>query len=237
MGFIAKPRTLNESMRTDTILPHGATKQVCPATTTQKFQSILLVGPPGVGKGTQGELLSRIPGMYHLSSGAMFRELDTDSELGRIFHKYASLGDLVPDEITVQIWRDYVQKQVSEATYNPARDLLILDGIPRNTMQADLINPHVNVLRIIYMICENQEVMFQRIRGRASKENRFDDSQEGIVRHRWEVYKQETEPLIDHYPQELVRIVDADTIPAAVLQQILAAVVPVQKEHFKPAFM
>ena len=224
-------------MRTDTILPHGANNRVCPATTTQKFQSVLLVGPPGVGKGTQGELLAQIPGMYHLSSGAMFRELDTDSELGRIFHKYASLGDLVPDEITVQIWRDYIQKQVAEDTYNPARDLLILDGIPRNTAQADLINPHVNVLRIIYMICENQEVMFRRIRGRATKESRFDDSQEAIVHHRWQVYKQETEPLIDHYPQELVRIVDAEAIPAAVLQQILSAVVPVQKEHFSPAFM
>lgn len=223
-------------MRTDTILPHGANNRVCP-TTTQKFQSILLVGPPGVGKGTQGELLSQIPGMYHLSSGAMFRELDPGSELGRIFHKYASLGDLVPDEITVQIWRDYVQKQVAEDTYDPARDLLILDGIPRNTAQADLINQHVNVLRIIYMICENQEVMFRRIRGRATKENRFDDSQEAIVRHRWQVYKQETEPLIDHYPQELVRIVDAEAIPAAVLQQILSAIVPVQKEHFSPAFM
>ena len=233
-------------MRTDTNLPHGITKShvggVCHSASlntdaTQKYRSILLAGPPGVGKGMQGALLGQIPGMYHLSSGEMFRKLDTDSTLGRIFHEYASRGDLVPDEITVQIWQDYVATQVAEHTYDPGRDLLILDGIPRNVAQAALIEAHIRVLKIVYMVCENQEVMFQRIRGRAVKENRFDDSQEAVVRHRWKIYKRDTEPVIDYYPQELVRIVDADTIPAAVLQQILMAVVPVQMEHFAPAFM
>ncbi len=233
-------------MRTDTNLPHGATEPhvsgVCHSAplkvdATQKYQSVLLVGPPGVGKGTQGELLARIPGMYHLSSGEMFRQLDTDSHLGQIFHKYATLGDLVPDEITVQIWRDYVAAQVAERTYDPARDLLILDGIPRNVAQAALIDSDINVLKIIYMVCENQEVMFQRIRGRAAKEHRLDDAEEAVVRYRWDVYKRETEPLIDYYPQEFIRIIDADTIPAEVLHQILAAIVPVQKMHFSLSLM
>ncbi len=227
-------------MRTDKNFPHAAKEPLANkpiADETQKYQSVLLVGPPGVGKGTQGELLSRIPGIYHLSSGNMFRQLDPNSAPGKLFHKYATRGDLVPDEITVKIWKDYIQTQVLEKTFNPGHDLLILDGIPRNIKQASLIKPYVKVLKILYMICTNPEVMFQRIRGRAAKEHRLDDAQESIVRYRWEIYKQETEPLIDCYPQELVRIVDAETIPAEVLQQILEAVVPIQKKHFSPPLM
>ncbi len=227
-------------MRTDKNLPHAATgplRRKTQAGNTQKYQSVLLVGPPGVGKGTQGELLSGIPGIYHLSSGDMFRQLEPHSDLGKIFHEYATRGDLVPDDITVKIWRHYMQTQISKQEYNPNCNLLILDGIPRNIKQAALIAPYINVLKIIYMICENQQVMFSRIRGRAAKEHRLDDAQESIVRHRWTVYKRETEPLIDYYSQELIRIVDADTIPAEVLLQILSAVIPVQKEHLSPPFL
>ena len=68
---------------------------------------------------------------------------------------------------------------------------------------------------------DDREVMFKRIRGRALKEKRQDDTDELVARYRWDIYKQETEPLIDHYPQEMIRIIDADTIPAEVLSQIL----------------
>jgi adenylate kinase len=76
--------------------------------------------------------------------------------------------------------------------------------------------------------------MFERIRGRALKERRRDDTDELVARYRWDIYKQETEPLIDHYPQEMIRIIDADTIPAEVLSQILTTIVPIQKACFSP---
>ena len=87
------------------------------------------------------------------------------------------------------------------------------------------------------MVCEDREVMFRRIRGRALKENRIDDSEEIVVRYRWDVYKRETEPLIDYYPQDLIRIIDADAIASDVLHQILSTLVPIQKDHFKNPLM
>lgn len=198
------------------------------------YRAVVLVGPPGVGKGTQGKLLSKIPGIFHISSGDMFRELDVESDLGQIFHDYATHGKLVPDDITVKTWQNYVKNKVKQEVYNPETDLLILDGIPRNIEQVELLSPHVKVLKVLYMVCEDREVMFERIRGRAIKEHRNDDSDEFVVRYRWDYYKQFTEPIIDYYSQELVRIIDADTIPADVLNQILSAIVPVQKECFSP---
>ena len=124
-----------------------------------------------------------------------------------------------------------------DGVYTPECDLLILDGIPRNITQARLMEPYIEVFKIIYMVCEDREVMFKRIRGRSLKENRIDDSEELVVRYRWDVYKRETEPLIDHYPQKLIRLIDADNIASDVLHQILSAIVPIQKKYFKPPLM
>ena len=201
------------------------------------FQSVLLVGPPGVGKGTQGKLLSHIPGIFHLSSGDMFRELDEDSELGQLFHQYATHGEFVPDDITIKTWQNYVKTKVEQKVYNPETDLLVLDGIPRNIAQAELLSPYINILRILFMVCEDREVMFERIRGRAIKEKRLDDADELVARYRWDLYKRDTEPLIDHYPQEMIRIIDANSIPAEVLHQILSVIVPIQKKCFSPPLL
>ena len=127
--------------------------------------------------------------------------------------------------------------RVCEQTYNPKNNLLLLDGIPRNITQANLMAPFVKVFKVIYMVCEDREVMFKRIRGRSLKENRIDDAEELVVRYRWDVYKRETEPLIDYYPQERIRIVDANALAADVLYQILSTIVPIQKKHFKPPLM
>ena len=199
-----------------------------------RYRSVVLVGPPGVGKGTQGKLLASIPGIFHLSSGDMFRELDDESDFGQLFHEYATRGDLVPDDITVKIWLQYVKKKVEQGVYDPESDLLILDGIPRNLAQAELLSPYVKILKILFMVCEDREVMFERIRGRALKEKRRDDADELVVRYRWDLYKRDTEPMIDHFTQDMVRIIDADMIPAGVLHQILSALVPIQKSCFSP---
>ena len=201
------------------------------------YQAVMLVGPPGVGKGTQGKLLAQIPGIFHVSSGDMFRELDVNSKCGQIFQEYAGIGKLVPDHITIKIWQDYMAAKVREQIYSPETDLLILDGIPRNIAQAGLMAPYIKLFKVIYMVCEDREVMFKRIRGRSLKENRIDDSEEIVVRYRWDVYKRETEPLIDYYPQDLIRIIDADTIAVDVLYQILSTIVPIQKSHFKTPLM
>ena len=69
-----------------------------------RYRSILLLGPPGVGKGTQGKLLGSIPGFFHLATGEMFRGMDKDSTLGKEVVSYSPRGELVPDEVTVRLW-------------------------------------------------------------------------------------------------------------------------------------
>ncbi|CAG0948434.1 adenylate kinase [Phycisphaerales bacterium] len=197
-----------------------------------RFQTILLFGAPGAGKGTQGKILGQIPGFYHLSCGEVFRTLDMSSDLGRTFMQYSSKGLLVPDDVTVKMWHQNMHARTVLSDYKPRADLLVLDGIPRNVNQAKLLEKHINVLQIIHLVCPNKEEMIQRLRRRALKENRIDDAKEDVIRKRWEVYEKETFPVLDYFPSNKVREVNATGSPARVLQHILECVVPIQESHF-----
>ncbi len=197
-----------------------------------RYKSVLLFGAPGAGKGTQGAILGRIPGFYHTSCGDVFRNIDIHSELGRVFYEYSSRGELVPDEITVRMWAQTIHARTVLGDYKPHDDLLILDGIPRTLHQAELMDDHIEVLQVIHLICRDHDAMFQRLRRRALKQNRFDDADEKVIRQRWQVYEQETFPVLSHYPDELIVEIDSIGSPGAILHQILNQVVPVQNTHF-----
>lgn len=197
-----------------------------------RYQTVLLFGAPGAGKGTQGKILGQIPGFFHLSCGEVFRTLDIGSELGRVFREYSSRGDLVPDDVTVTMWAENIHAQATLSIYKPHDDLLVLDGIPRNPNQAELMREHINVLRIIHLVCNDKERMIGRLQRRALKENRADDAKEEVIRRRWEVYEEETFPVLESYPPEMITEVDALGSPANVLQHVLEHVVPVQESHF-----
>jgi adenylate kinase len=197
-----------------------------------RYQTILLFGAPGAGKGTQGKILGVIPGFYHLSCGEVFRTLDMTTELGKTFMEYSSKGLLVPDDVTVRMWQLNMHARTVLADYKPNVDLLVLDGIPRNTTQAKLLEKHLNVLKIIHLVCPDKEEMIKRLRRRALKENRIDDAKEEVIRKRWEVYERETFPVLEFYPKNLVAEVNAQGSPARVLQHLLEHVVPVQETHF-----
>jgi len=197
-----------------------------------RFQTVLLFGAPGSGKGTQGKILGNIPGFYHLSCGEVFRTLDTGSDLGKVFIEYSSKGLLVPDDATVKMWHQNMQARTVLGSYKPKADLLVLDGIPRNVAQAKLLEKHLEVLQIIHLVCPNKEDMIMRLRKRALKENRVDDAKEDVIRKRWEVYEQETFPVLEFYPKDTIKNVEATGSPARVLEHILEAVVPIQESHF-----
>lgn len=198
-----------------------------------RYQTVLLFGAPGSGKGTQGKILGNVPGFYHLSCGEVFRNLDTGSELGKVFIEYSSKGFLVPDDATVKMWHQNMHARTVLGTYKPNVDLLVLDGIPRNVSQAKLLEKHLNVLQIIHLVCRDKEDMILRLRKRALKENRVDDAKEEVIRNRWDVYEQETFPVLEYYPKSIVKEVDAKGSPARVLEHILEALVPIQESHFK----
>lgn len=198
-----------------------------------RYQTVLLFGAPGSGKGTQGKILSKIPGFFHLSCGDVFRSLDINSTEGRIIYEYSSKGQLVPDEITVRIWKRHLDALTVLSHYKPHEDILILDGIPRNSHQAELVKEHIDVLHIVHLVCRDEDAMVHRIRRRAIRENRADDANEDVIRKRFQVYEEQTRPVLDCYPSSVISEVDAIGPPADVLLHVLNCVVPMQNAHFR----
>ncbi len=199
---------------------------------SDRYQSLLLFGPPGVGKGTQGKLLGSIPGFVHLATGDIFRALDKNSELGRQFMDYSSRGELVPDDLTIKVWRNHVEHLIKDGCFNQERDVLVLDGIPRSLNQAKTIGEHIDVLSVIHFECPDINEMIMRMKRRAEQQGRHDDADENIVRKRFEVYKEETAPVLSCYDASLVTKINPIGTPAEVLMNILKVVVPIYGKNF-----
>lgn len=186
-----------------------------------KFRAILLFGAPGAGKGTQGKILGQIPNFVHFSSGDAFRSLRVDSPLGQVFVEYAAKGQLVPDEPTIELWHHSVQGLIANGRFNPEADTLILDGIPRNPNQVRLMDGLIDVKAIFNLFCPVLDKLVVRLQRRALKENRLDDANVEVIRHRLETYKRETRAVLDCYPEELIHQVDSTQEPLHVLLDIL----------------
>jgi len=186
-----------------------------------KYRSILLFGAPGAGKGTQGKVLGAIPNFFHCACGDVFRNLRADSPLGKVFIQYSSRGQLVPDEQTIQLWRQFIEDSTQIGRFHPKQDTLVLDGIPRNVQQAKILRNTLNVTAVFLLKSADEDQLIQRIQRRAIKENRLDDANLNIIRDRLHVYEQETKPVLKFYGRHLVHRINADQTPAKVLSDIL----------------
>ncbi len=194
-----------------------------------KYRSILLFGAPGSGKGTQGKIIGTIPGFFHNATGDIFRSLDLQSETGRKFWEYASRGELVPDEFTISLWRQYIQGMEMVNQFHPNSEFVVLDGIPRNLKQAQLLEDTLDVEKIIYLRCADLNKMVERLRRRALRENRIDDASDAVIRRRLEVYERETRPVLDFYsPDKIVRV-DATMSQIRVLSEVVKTLVPLKE--------
>ncbi len=190
-----------------------------------KYRAILLFGAPGAGKGTQGKILGAIPQFFHCACGDVFRNLRTDNELGRTFVEYSSRGQLVPDEATVQLWRQSLEGAMQAGRFHPERDTLILDGIPRNVPQARMLQESIDVHAIINLVCPDPARLIERLQRRALHENRLDDAHLEVIRSRLETYERQTKPVLDFYGSDRLFPVDATQTPVRVLRDILNIVI------------
>ena len=169
-----------------------------------RVPTIVLIGPPGSGKGTQGERLTE-DGFATLATGDLLREARAaGSDLGKQASEYMDRGDLVPDELIVAA----LEEELGDLDGTP----VVLDGFPRTVAQAEALagalDSHGRELTAVVLLDVPDEVVIERIAGRG--EGREDDDPE-TVRDRMQVYHGETEPLVEYYEERgLLRRVDGD---------------------------
>jgi adenylate kinase len=186
-----------------------------------KYNTFILFGAPGSGKGTQGKTLGTIPRFYHCACGDVFRSIDTRTKVGKAFLDYSSKGKLVPDEITVELWKEAIDAAVEAHKFKPDIDVLVLDGIPRNVAQAKIMEEMIDVKKVFHLSCPNRETLFYRLKKRALKDNRLDDANEEVIQRRLRVYEADSKPVLDYYARDKVVAIDATQPPAKVLLDIL----------------
>ena len=195
---------------------------------TARFRTFLILGAPGSGKGTQGKVLGSIPRFHHLACGDVFRSLDTRTALGQKFVEYSSRGELVPDDLTVQLWRANIKQRVDSHQFKPEIDFLVLDGIPRNVEQAKFMEADIEVLKVFHLSCPDRTELARRLRKRALKDNRFDDANEVVIQNRFATYEAETKPILDHYAGDRIVDIDASQSPAKVLYDIIGSIMTLE---------
>ncbi len=158
--------------------------------------NVLLLGPQGAGKGTQAKRISAEYGIPHIASGEILRaEMDAGTELGNRVKDVYDRGDLVSDDLMIELIRNRLELPDTEAGF-------VLDGFPRTTVQAEALDSMFNDIgrnfSVAFALQIPDEVAFDRLRRRAQVEGRADDTDEAIQR-RLDNYHRETEPLIEYY--------------------------------------
>jgi len=157
---------------------------------------LLIMGPPGAGKGTQAVALAQRIGGAHISTGDIFRANVRDqTELGKAAQRYMDAGEYVPDEVTNAMVKDRLAQ-------DDARDAFILDGYPRTVDQVSTLDGILaglgNQLDGVIELVVDPEELIERLLKRAETSGRADDTEE-VIRHRQEVYTAETKPLLEVY--------------------------------------
>jgi adenylate kinase len=158
--------------------------------------NVLLLGPQGAGKGTQANRISAEYEIPHIASGEILRaEMQTGTELGRRVKDVYDRGDLVSDDLMIELIRTRLAQPDTEAGF-------VLDGFPRTTVQAEALDAMFNEIgrsfSVVFALQIPDEVAFERLRRRAEIEGRADDTDDAI-RRRLGNYHRETEPLIEYY--------------------------------------
>jgi adenylate kinase len=215
---------------------------------------IVLVGPPGAGKGTQAQFIASHLSIPKISTGDIFRaNVSGGTELGRQAKEYMDRGDLVPDEVTIAMVRDRLAE-------DDARDGFLLDGFPRNVPQAETLKKILaewdTRLDIVLELVVDEDEVVRRLSGRRTCDKcgriwhvdfddkqddicddcggrlfQRDDDKEEVVMHRLEVYRHDTAPLVQFYADENILVgIDATGPVEEVTKRALTALRPLERD-------
>jgi adenylate kinase len=181
-------------------------------------QRLLFLGPPGAGKGTQAQQLAHDRQLLHLSTGDLLRaEVASGSDLGKEAESVMARGELVSDALVLAIVRGRLAALAAIGSGG-----WLLDGFPRNLAQAEalglLLDELQQPIELVVLMELDDAVLIQRLLGRG----RADDN-ESVIRHRLEVYREQTEPLIRHYQElGLIQAIEANGSVDAIAERIAA---------------
>jgi adenylate kinase len=182
---------------------------------------LVVLGPPGAGKGTQAVRLAEQFGCADVATGDIFREnVASGTELGQVAQEYMDRGDLVPDEVVIAMVLERLAGQDCQAGF-------VLDGFPRTVNQAEALDRRLaelgTPLEAALSFDVTEEELLRRLAGRAAAQHRADDAEQ-TIRHRLEVFAEKTRPLIEYYAHRgLLVTVDAIGPIEVVTKRILAS--------------
>jgi adenylate kinase len=186
---------------------------------------MLIIGPPGSGKGTQAGRISDRLGITAISTGDIFRaNVKGETPLGVEAKKYLDAGDFVPDSVTNKMVRDRLTESDSENGF-------VLDGYPRTAAQVDYLDELLaegdEKLDVVLQLTADDAELIHRLLGRAKETGRSDDN-EAVIRHRLNLYHEQTEALVSRYAQRRILtrvdgIGDVDEVTDRVMQAIMRA--------------
>ena len=165
-----------------------------------KMINIVLFGKPGAGKGTQAEFLKTKYNLVHLSTGDIFRfNIKNDTDLGKLAKSYMDKGDLVPDEVTIKMLEDEVDKNLD-------KDGFLFDGFPRTIAQAEALDAFLATknwgITATIALEADDEILVQRLLERGKTSGRPDDQDEEKIRNRYNEYNEKTAPLTEFYKKQ-----------------------------------
>ena len=164
------------------------------------MKNIILFGKPGAGKGTQAAFLKNQFNLVHISTGDVFRyNIKNQTELGNLAKSYMDRGDLVPDEVTIQMLESEVEKAPDAAGF-------IFDGFPRTTAQAEALDAFLSSkdmsISATIALDVDEDLLVERLLKRGLESGRTDDRDAQKIRNRFEEYNAKTAPLIDYYKNQ-----------------------------------
>ena len=162
--------------------------------------NLILFGKPGSGKGTQAEFVKRKYDLVHISTGDLFRNnISNNTDLGLLAKSYMEKGDLVPDEVTIKMLEEEVNKHLNANGF-------IFDGFPRTTIQAEILDQFLSTLKLSISMTIALEVdenlLIDRLINRGKDSGRADDQDRSKIQNRFEEYNNKTYPLINYYKNQ-----------------------------------